>query len=306
MLRETNPQVVYLNSLFDFRFAILPLLTAWISSRGIPVMLAPRGELSVGALSLKRRKKLLFIALFRMLGLHQAVSWHASTSLEKADIERVFGRGIRIYTALELRIGISIQSENHDYLPPRDPYACSLVFFSRIVPKKNVATVIKAMSMVPKNTRLSIAGPIEDARYWGQCRALMDEIGDPESVRYVGIIPADSAVRFLADFDLFVLPTLGENFGHVILESLAAGTPVIVGYDTPWHQIEAAGAGWMCNPTNPEEIAELIRRFLALDERARWHMRTAARGVANEILNDPRHAEANRAMFRALISGEHA
>ena len=46
-------------------------------------------------------------------------------------------------------------------------------------------------------------------------------------VEYVGAVPGDGAVSFLSRFDLFVFPTLGENFGHVVLESLAAGTPVI-------------------------------------------------------------------------------
>ena len=59
LLRETRPQLVYLNSLFDYSFAILPLLVTRMVSRKIPVVLAPRGELSAGALALKRRKKLL-------------------------------------------------------------------------------------------------------------------------------------------------------------------------------------------------------------------------------------------------------
>jgi hypothetical protein len=48
LLRETKPQLVYLNSLFDYRFGILPLLITRVTSRRIRVILAPRGELSVG------------------------------------------------------------------------------------------------------------------------------------------------------------------------------------------------------------------------------------------------------------------
>lgn len=35
-------------------------------------------------------------------------------------------------------------------------------------------------------------------------------------------------------YDLFVFPTLGENFGHVVIESLSAGTPVFMSNTTPW------------------------------------------------------------------------
>lgn len=302
LLRETKPQLVYLNSLFDYRFAILPLLIVQVIWRRIPVILAPRGELSAGALALSSGKKHFFIVLFRLFGLHRAVSWHASTSQEKTDIERVFGADVRIHIAIDLRIGISSECADRDYLPPRDPHSCSLVFFARIVPKKNIATAIRAMALVKGNIRLSVAGPIEDEKYWAKCLELIDDLDDPEMVRYVGAIRPDDVVTFLGGFDLFVFPTHGENFGHTVLESLAAGTPVIVGRDTPWHQIETAGAGWMCDPTSPEEVAALIQRFMALVAESRMRMRTAARGVATEILNDPRGADANRAMFRALIS----
>ena len=57
LLRETQPQLVYLNSLFDYRFTILPLLIVRTIFWRLPVVLAPRGELSAGALALKRIKK---------------------------------------------------------------------------------------------------------------------------------------------------------------------------------------------------------------------------------------------------------
>jgi glycosyltransferase involved in cell wall biosynthesis len=113
-------------------------------------------------------------------------------------------------------------------------------------------------------------------------------------------------VSFLGGFDLLVLPTRGENFGHVVLESLAAGTPVIVGRDTPWQRVEEAGAGWLCDPASPAQIAGLIQRFLALDEEGRRRMRQAAGRVAGDVLDDPEGAEASRAMFLSLIRGARA
>ena len=304
LLRESQPDLVYLNSLFDYRFSVLPLLVTRVLSRETPVVLAPRGELASGALSLKRTKKRIFIAAFRLLGMHKTVTWHASTDQEKADIERTFGPATRSHVAIDLRNGISCDSVDRNGACPPAGHSdgCSLIFFSRIVPMKNVATVIKAMALLPENVRLSIAGPIGDAKYWARCLSLIDDLGNQESVSYVGTVPADSAVRFLSRFDLFVLPTLGENFGHAVLESLAAGTPVIVGQDTPWHQVEAAGAGWMCDPASPEEVASLIQRHMALDGDARLGMRSAARDVAAKILTSSESVAANLSMFRALTT----
>jgi glycosyltransferase involved in cell wall biosynthesis len=302
LLRETDPQLIYLNSLFDYCFAILPLLIARTMFWKVPIILAPRGELSAGALGLKGRKKRAFMAAFRLLKLHEYVSWHASTSKEKADIERVFGPRVRSHVAIDLRtdlFGDGVQ-QGQSSRASDGPQGSSLIFLSRIVPKKNVVAVIRAMLLVKGNAHLSIAGPIEDVRYWNRCLKLINDMPDPRLIRYVGVIPADEVVTFLSRFDLFVLPTLGENFGHVVLESLAAGTPVIVGNDTPWHRIEASGAGWVCDPTNPGAIAELIERFLSLDEEARERMRIAAHSLAIEVVKDPSGVNANRSMFHAL------
>jgi glycosyltransferase involved in cell wall biosynthesis len=303
LLKKTKPQLVYLNSFFDYRFTILPLFFTRMTSRKTPVILAPRGEFSAGALALKWQKKRVFITAFRMLGLHKVVTWHAVTIQEKADIERVFGSGARIHVAISLRTDLCLGEEQcHEQRPGADPKCCSLVSFSRIVPKKNVATVIRAMPLVKGRVRLSIAGPIEDARYWADCLELIGNLGDPEMIKYVGTIPADEVVNFLSRFDLFVFPTLGENFGHVVVESLAAGTPVIVGNDTPWHHVETFGAGWICDPASPEAVAGLVERFLALDEDARMRLRAAARELAGQVWNDPRGVDANRVMLHALTS----
>ena len=305
LMKDTEPQLIYINSLFDFRFAIVPLLLARTRFRGVPVLLAPRGELSAGALALKRRKKSLFIAAFRLLRLHRAVTWHASTLREERDIERVFGpNNLSCRVALDLRTGLSGRSADQSHVPPPsdDPWVASLVFFSRIVPKKNVAGVIQAISRVKSRVRLTIAGPIEDTGYWNRCLELINELPEPGLVRYVGTIPAAEVVGFLGQFDLFVFPTLGENFGHVVLESLAAGTPVVIGTDTPWDRVEPSGAGWVCDPNRPDTMAERIDDFLSMDSDGRAGMRTSARNLALEVLSDPGAVEANRSMFRDLIT----
>ena len=301
-LKKTEPQLIYLNSLFDYRFAILPLLIARTAYSKVPIILAPRGELSIGALTLKRWKKRAFIAAFRSLRLHQVVTWHASTSEEKKDIERTFGTSVESHIAVDLRAGLfGAEAGNESFQGlPEGSTDGALVFFSRIVPKKNVAAVIQAMPLVKGSARLTIAGPIEDTKYWNKCLALIENMPDSKLVSYWGTVEPHEVVDFLARFDLFVFPTLGENFGHVVLESLMAGTPVIVGRDTPWHQVVASGAGWLCDPNSPDEIAELIQRFLSLDKHIRLRMRIAARSFALKVINDPDAVSANRSMFQAL------
>jgi glycosyltransferase involved in cell wall biosynthesis len=46
------------------------------------------------------------------------------------------------------------------------------------------------------------------------------------------------------DADLFVLPTMNENFGLTVGEALAAGMPAISTKGAPWSGLEAQGCGW--------------------------------------------------------------
>jgi glycosyltransferase involved in cell wall biosynthesis len=300
LLMQTRPELVYFNSLFDYRFTVLPLLVTRILFPRVPIVLAPRGELSAGALVLKRRKKRVFVAAFRFLKLHKALAWHASTGLEKADIERVFGSKINIHIAIDLRYGLMNDGAGQISRSRKYPVMTSLVFFSRIVPKKNLKAVIQAALLAKSPVSLCIAGPIEDAKYWNDCQKLISRSSCARPIDYVGTVPADEVVSFLGNFDLLVLPTYGENFGHVVLESLAAGTPAIVGNDTPWQVIESSGAGWMCDPDKPGAIAELIDNFVSLDETASERMRASAAEFASRVINDPSAIEANRLMFNAL------
>jgi glycosyltransferase involved in cell wall biosynthesis len=61
------------------------------------------------------------------------------------------------------------------------------------------------------------------------------------------------------------LPSLGENFGHAIYESLLAGVPVVIGNNTPWKHIEDVKAGIEINPKNAKALSEAIMRFIEMD-----------------------------------------
>ncbi len=212
LLRGVRPELVYLNSLFDFHFAILPLLTLRTVCRSVPILLAPRGELSSGALRLKNTKKRAFIAAFRLLGLHKSLTWHASTDQEKDDIERAFGPSVRSHIAINLRTGLLHDVNKRAQISRQDDTerADSLVFFSRITPKKNLAMLLRAMPLVKRDVHLSIAGPIADARYWKHCLKLIKDMPAPGSVSYAGVIRPIRSYPSLSDSTCLFFPPSGK------------------------------------------------------------------------------------------------
>ena len=101
ILRGTTYDILYLNSVFSPDFTLKPLLLRRLGLlSNTPVIVRPRGELNKGAIALKGRKKRVYVAVTRLLGLYSDVIWHASTKYE--DIHRHFGDRTRISHAPNL------------------------------------------------------------------------------------------------------------------------------------------------------------------------------------------------------------
>ena len=96
--------ILYLNSVFSPDFTLKPLLLRRLGLFGkTPVIVRPRGELNKGAIALKGRKKRVYVAVTKLLGLYSDVIWHASTTHEVDDIHRHFGdERVRIVIAPNL------------------------------------------------------------------------------------------------------------------------------------------------------------------------------------------------------------
>jgi len=96
LITETPHNILYLNSVFSFRFSILPLLVKFFfSSLNQSCIISPRGELSEGALSLKKLKKYLFIRFAKYSKLHCNLFWLASCKRESLDIYKTFGKIVK-------------------------------------------------------------------------------------------------------------------------------------------------------------------------------------------------------------------
>jgi len=79
----------------------------------------------------------------------------------------------------------------------------------------------------------------------------------------------------LADYDAFIFPTLGENFGHVIIESLSAGCPVLCSDQTPWNDVFRAGGGSVIPQLDDMVWAREIDRVARLPRAERDTMKRA-------------------------------
>ncbi|QII82447.1 glycosyltransferase [Jeotgalibaca arthritidis] len=233
----------YLNSFFDFHFSILPVIAKRISNRiKGTIVLAPRGEFSPGALSLKATKKRLYINFFKNLGFSKSISWHATADTEKNHIEKIMGNQTRIKVASNLTANYSHLDYSKKLI--KNSNECKFIFISRIHPMKNLLGALTYLKNVKGNVLFSIYGPIEDDEYWTECQMYIKKLPSNVKVVYKGILKHFEIFEKFQENHFFLLPTYGENFGHVISEALVGGCPVIISDQTPWLQLEEKNVGW--------------------------------------------------------------
>lgn len=80
---------------------------------------------------------------------------------------------------------------------------------------------------------------------------------------------------------VFVLPSHSENFGGVVVEALAQGTPVIASKGTPWQILEESGCGWWVE-TSAEGITAGLRAALTMIDVEHAEMAERAHALVNE------------------------
>jgi glycosyltransferase involved in cell wall biosynthesis len=297
LVKETPHDIIYFNSFYSWGFTIKPLILRKLGllSKKIPVVLAPRGEFSLGAIHLKSFKKKIFLLFAKVFGLYKNIIWQASSEYEKEDIKRVMGGNKEILIAPDMPS--LFNEENVDLLSFKSSGYLKCVFLSRISPKKNLKYALELLKRVNGQVEFNIYGPIEDKNYWNECLSIINGLPENITITYQGVLPHQDVFKIYTKHHLFLFPTLGENFGHVIIESLTAGCPVIISDQTPWRDLEKEGAGWDFPLGKPELFQKAIQQCINMDENEFRLLSQNAKEYGISRSNDDKILEANRNLF---------
>ena len=303
LLRDIPHDLLYLNSLFAFSFTGLPLLARRFGlAPQRPCVIAPRGEFSAGAIALKARKKRLYLAASRAIGLYRDLHWHASSEFEAQDIRRKMGTlAESIHVAPDLPPKLKTESDDPSEQQARAPGPLRIIFLSRISPMKNLDFLLAALQRISQPMNLTIIGPLLEPEYWGKCQRIIKTIKQPVTVDYQGEVTPLQVLETFARHDLFVLPTRGENYGHVILESLSAGTPVLVSDQTPW-QDSGDDALQTLVLDSLEPWIKSIETWALLSESELLMRRKLAATYAYNYIRSSGVVEQNRQLFQGALS----
>lgn len=231
---------IYLNSFFSVKFSLLiRMLIATKLVRAQKVILAPRGELTKGALSLKSFRKNVFLNIYKVLSLHKNITFQFTSKEENKDGLSILGN-----------VDSILVSNMHDEIPNyiekiKHKDNLEIVFLSRISEKKNLLTLCKALAFIVSEDvkiKLNIVGNIENSEYWNLCLAELSKTNDNISYRYLGSKKPDEIKSILESSHVFVLPTLNENYGHAIVEAMTYSNIVVISDQTPWSEVSNHGS----------------------------------------------------------------
>lgn len=290
--------VLYLNSFFDPVFAQAPLLARRMGLLPEkPAVIAPRGELNAGALAIKRWRKAPYKRFTSALGLYQNLTWHASSDHECADIRRAVGTAAGDIVVAPNLPPVSRTDPQEDCEGRRVEDPLRIVFLSRIVPKKNLDYALRILSKISVPVRFDIYGPVGSEPYWNKCKALMADLPTNVSARYCGAVDHSQVSSVLRGYDLFFLPTRGENYGHVLMESLSAGTPLLIADTTPWRELARDGVGWELPLDLEQQFVDRIQIAAKVTNEEYKAWRKRVRTYAQVRLNQFEVIDANRRLF---------
>jgi len=304
VIKKVNPDLIYLNSFFDPYFVIRIIVMRRMGMiTGIPIVMAPRGEFSDGAIKIKFFKKRIYVIIVKIFGLYGDINWQASSEKEKEDLNKRLKNIVsdeRIFVAPDVvipqrKINDKINDKNKGYL--------RICFLSRIHPMKNLDYVLNILKKVNGSVDFNIYGPIADVLYWKECEKIIKRIPSNINVNYCGSVSPEKVLEVMSMHDMFILPTRGENYGHVIVEALMAGLPVLISDNTKWDDIMECGSGWIVPLRYDEEYVRIINDCVMMDEKSWKNKRNNAYMYAYEKIRESGDVLANKKMFDAIMGG---
>jgi glycosyltransferase involved in cell wall biosynthesis len=265
---------------------------------GKPFIVAPRGMLSSAALAFSPLKKRVVWALAQGDVVCRASCIHATSEQEYNEI-----RGFGLKNPIEiLPNGIDVPELDRHSAAVTE-VGRTILSLGRIHPKKGLDRLVRAWAKVEPahpEWRLRIVGhdELDHAR---ELAALAVEL-KTQRVSIEGPVAGDAKTAAYREADLFVLPTLNENFAITVAEALSFGTPVIATKGAPWRGLAREGCGWWIDH-GVEPLAAALTNAMAIGPGALRAKGAKGRAWMSRDFSWERVAHDMRDLYRWLSSG---
>jgi len=295
LLREEKYDAVYLNGIWSQPFTAWPLQA--LKKKKVRIVVAARGMLAPSALAIKATKKKIFLRLAKIRNLFSNVIFHATTEKEAQEVKKSFGAKAEVLVAGNLPRKILTKNERKK----KTDNTIRIVSVARIAPEKNTLYALEVLSKVKVAVVADFFGSIYDENYWNECKKVIEKLPANIQINFPGALPSEEINKTLSNYDVMFLPTRGENFGHIILEALQAGTPVLISDQTPWRNLEKENAGWDLPLQSQEVFVKTIEKVAGMNEAEFSKWSEGAKVLGEKYASDEKLVGENKKLF--LVSG---
>lgn len=260
LLHQQPWGVVYINGMWSRWSTLVPL---WLlrGSRQRRIV-AVRGMLAAGVMVQKGWMKRVVLWALRSTGCFRGVEFQATNAEEVADVKRWIGRDVQVHLVPNLGRPVDITA------PAPVPKAAGelrLVSVARIAEEKNTLFAIERLKNLSGHVRFDLYGAVYHQAYWERCQQAIAALPPHITVQWHGQVDSDRVPDILAKAHALFMPSLGENFGHTMLEALSVGRPLLISDRTPWKELEAQRAGWDLPLEAPERFEQVLQQLVGME-----------------------------------------
>ncbi|MDR1965033.1 MAG: glycosyltransferase family 4 protein [Planctomycetaceae bacterium] len=309
LIKKTPYDILYLNSFFDPLFTIKPLWwRCWGLIPNKPVVLAPRGELSENAISLKVLKKKYYARFSKIFSMTKNIFWQASAPLERYAIESFLKKyGCEKNPVIQIARDLRPMLPRDTNRPVKKKGEIQLIFLSRLHPIKQLHVAIEVLRFLQGKVCFDIFGTYtqQEKNYIAMCQNIVTKLPDNIHVTFCGDVNPWEVGNIMAAHHVFVLPTLTENYGHVIGEALSAGCPVVISDQTPWQNLKEHGVGNVVPLEDINGYAQAIQKYIDMDEREFAEISRKAHEYGEAERCNPDVIEDNKRLFMEVLKQYH-
>ena len=165
----------------------------------------------------------------------------------------------------------------------------------------NSALLFALLTGLTGRVEFHICGPKDDPAYWSECQPLIAALPGNVHVEDHDALAHEQVCSMLREHHLLLLPTLGENFCFVILESLLAGCPVLISDRTPWRRLDQRGVGWDVPLEDAEGFRRVLQRCINMGDDEFQEMAHRAKEYGNAVASDKAVLEKYYAMLEFAV-----
>ncbi|GAA2677755.1 glycosyltransferase family 1 protein [Nonomuraea recticatena] len=178
--------------------------------------------------------------------------------------------------------------------------AMRVLSIGRLVPRKGVDTVLRALRELPEAELVIAGGEAEDPEAV-RLAELAAAYGLADRVKVIGSVPRERVPALMRSADVLVSVPWYEPFGMVPLEAMACGVPVIASA-VGGHLDTVAGCGVLVPPRRPQALARALRDLLDNPAR-RAQLGEAGARKARQMYGWPHVAEQTEAVYQSVLEG---